>query len=425
MSYSLCNGTDVGRPLCVEIVERQALEHLHPLRYYPDKSLALFNTPNSKAYVMDAPEQAFYYLDHYDEFYRHPKTVNFEPAASCNLTCTQCFYYSDKYPENLPPKETPKLMPLELHNKIIDDMAAVQDDAYIEYCWRGEPLLNKKLPEMVAYAADKGFTTSIASNATLLNEDTAEALIDAGLYSFNFSIDGASSETFEKIRIGANYNQVVDNMKKFIELGEKRKNPPLYIVRNVNLEENAQEAMTLVDQWIDTVDIIVIQHEAVPERHNWHNLNSQESLDFQRYPCHLLFRNAMIGTNGNIGACNVWYKEEPHEVIGNVAANSFDDVWAGEEWSHRRKLALEGRYDEVPLCNGCDGVTCSSSVISKDYINDGKVFVRQHAANFIYTRVDNKKIHPELPWDVRKGLKLEPHLTRVWRALMNDLGKVA
>ena len=46
-------------------------------------------------------------------------------------------------------------------------------------------------------------------------------ILEAGLTRLRFSLDAATKETFEKIRIGADYESVMKNIERFVELRNK------------------------------------------------------------------------------------------------------------------------------------------------------------------------------------------------------------
>ena len=54
---------------------------------------------------------------------------------------------------------------------------------------------------------------TFTTNATLLNDTISKKIIDSGVDVVFFSVDGASKETFEKIRVGANFERVKENIR--------------------------------------------------------------------------------------------------------------------------------------------------------------------------------------------------------------------
>ncbi|MEE8106584.1 MAG: radical SAM protein [Planctomycetota bacterium] len=64
----------------------------------------------------------------------------------------------------------------------------------------GEPLLREDLPELVAHGTRRGLLMHINTNGTLLDDSRVRALADAGVASFNISLDGPDAETHDRLR---------------------------------------------------------------------------------------------------------------------------------------------------------------------------------------------------------------------------------
>jgi MoaA/NifB/PqqE/SkfB family radical SAM enzyme len=69
----------------------------------------------------------------------------------------------------------------------------------------------------VAYAAGRGVEVSTNSNLTLLTPARAERLVTSGLRRLQVSIDGATPETYERIRVRSNWQRVVGNLETLLE----------------------------------------------------------------------------------------------------------------------------------------------------------------------------------------------------------------
>jgi MoaA/NifB/PqqE/SkfB family radical SAM enzyme len=64
----------------------------------------------------------------------------------------------------------------------------------------GEPLLNRELPQIIRYLKGREVEVIINSNGTLLSPSLQENLIHNGLDEYRCSIDGATDETYARIR---------------------------------------------------------------------------------------------------------------------------------------------------------------------------------------------------------------------------------
>jgi len=196
-------------------------------------------------------EQTAEYLDYREKWNENPKNfivddfpihIDLETNTNCNLKCFMCFQSYD------PPK--PSKMETELFKKIIDE-GAKAGLCSIKTQYRGEPLLDKRMPQMVKYAKDKGILeVMFNTNATLLSEETAKALIEAGLDKIMCSVDGYTKDVYESVRIGANFGTVLNNIKNLQSLkksmGSKR---PIVRVQMVDTPRNHHQIEEYIKFW--------------------------------------------------------------------------------------------------------------------------------------------------------------------------------
>lgn len=78
----------------------------------------------------------------------------------------------------------------------------------------GELLLHPRFLHMVHLAKRKGLRAEITTNALRLQDTMAAGFLDAGLDQLVASIDGATAETFARIRSGASLDRVVENVRR-------------------------------------------------------------------------------------------------------------------------------------------------------------------------------------------------------------------
>jgi MoaA/NifB/PqqE/SkfB family radical SAM enzyme len=64
----------------------------------------------------------------------------------------------------------------------------------------GEPLLRADTVDVIRHGARRGLLMHLNTNGTLVTEETARALADAGLASVNLSLDGPDAETHDRLR---------------------------------------------------------------------------------------------------------------------------------------------------------------------------------------------------------------------------------
>ncbi len=85
----------------------------------------------------------------------------------------------------------------------------------------GEPFINPHLPEFISAIRGAGARPCLSTNATLLNETRARAALEAGVQHVQFSIDAGTRETYERIRTGARWANVIANARLFHDLRKR------------------------------------------------------------------------------------------------------------------------------------------------------------------------------------------------------------
>ena len=99
----------------------------------------------------------------------------------CNLKCIHCYAHAKARPEEN------ELSTAE-GKALIDDLAGMGVPVLLFS--GGEPLMREDLPEMAAYAVEKGMRAVISTNGTLIGRDTARELKEIGLSYVGISLDG-------------------------------------------------------------------------------------------------------------------------------------------------------------------------------------------------------------------------------------------
>lgn len=99
----------------------------------------------------------------------------------CNLKCLHCYAHARNIPFDN------ELTTME-GKKLIDDLAGFGVPVLL--ISGGEPLVRKDLPELAAYAVEKGMRAVISTNGTLITPQMADTLKKIGLSYVGISLDG-------------------------------------------------------------------------------------------------------------------------------------------------------------------------------------------------------------------------------------------
>ena len=119
-----------------------------------------YKTPNKKKDLCEKflkyrqlwKSQPYKIINNYKKNFREeikkikPLCIDLEVASICDLACPHCFREYLATPD--------KIIDFNLAKKIIDQAAEIGVYS-IKFNWRGEPLLNPKLPELIYYAKKK------------------------------------------------------------------------------------------------------------------------------------------------------------------------------------------------------------------------------------------------------------------------------
>lgn len=108
----------------------------------------------------------------------------------CNLKCIHCYAQAKDI-------EFENELSTEEGKALIDDLASFGSPVILFS--GGEPTIRKDLPELAAYAREKGMRAVISTNGTLIDRDLAKKLKDVGLSYVGVSLDGIR-ETNDKFR---------------------------------------------------------------------------------------------------------------------------------------------------------------------------------------------------------------------------------
>ncbi len=83
----------------------------------------------------------------------------------------------------------------------------------------GEPMLHSRFFDLVEYGAEHGAQLKIETNGQYLTKENCQRLKDAGVRSVQVSMDGASRETFNKMRVRGDFDEVVQGIRNIAEAG--------------------------------------------------------------------------------------------------------------------------------------------------------------------------------------------------------------
>ena len=136
--------------------------------------------------------------------------INWNITRACNLRCKHCYYDA-----SIPLKDE---LSTEQAFALIDDIVDTFGDNVRVTLGGGEPLMRKDLFEIIAYGKERGLSLVLASNGTLLTEDVAARLKNAGIEEIIIAIDG-TQQTHDSIRGNGVFKKTVKGVHACKEVG--------------------------------------------------------------------------------------------------------------------------------------------------------------------------------------------------------------
>jgi MoaA/NifB/PqqE/SkfB family radical SAM enzyme len=313
----------------------------------------------------------------------YPCLIEVEPTTRCNLKCRMC--------EHTYWREPQRDMSFKEFKKIIDQFPHLK---WIGLTGIGSSFLNKDFMKMLQYVKSKKIYVEIYDTFFLINREKAKELINLGIDRILPSIDAATKETYEKIRVGSDFETVVRNLKNLIEIKKERNLifPELsfhYIISKLNMHEVVKfiDFVHSIDPTAKKIAFTTLLHP-FKEVQGDYLLSVPEKIiqEAERRGKELGIR---IGWNFNvrdekcrplIGECTFWIIPfifaTGHVIIccagneansrefqkkysfGNILEKPFREIWNSEEYKKARKLIRQGI---CPMqCRGCPSFNTSS-----------------------------------------------------------------
>jgi len=288
-----------------------------------------------------------------------PVSVSIEPTTSCNLRCPECPSGKREFtrPTGMLQNDFFRSTIDELHKKV----------AYLIFYFQGEPYLNPKFLEMVAYASGKGIYTATSTNAHYLNDANAKKTVESGLDRLIISIDGTTQETYEQYRIGGDLKKVLEGAENIIKWKKELKSRTPHVIFQFLVvrpnEHQVEEVKALAKRTgvnevrFKTAQIYDFENgnPLIPTTGKYSRYKQDENgkygiknqlLDH----CWRLWHSTVITWDGLVVPC-CFDKDATHRM-GDLKNTSFTELWQGSAYTNFRASVLRSR-SEIEICKNC------------------------------------------------------------------------
>lgn len=287
-----------------------------------------------------------------------PFTIAIDIVSLCNFKCRFCFHSIDKDKlKNL--NFTPGFMDYDLFTKAIDQIAQFPGRLKkLALYMRGEPLLHKKLPDMISYAKKKKVAEliQVTTNGSLLSPKMNLSLSRSGLDELVVSVEALSSDQYKALTgFPIDFDKFTGNISDFYH---NKGQCNLYIkILDVGLKDS-KDKKKFYKIFSNICDKAFIEY-TLPQYQDvsYEKIKSDFKTDVRGDKvlkidvCTQPFLSLYILHNGDVCVCCVDYKGKI--VFGNVEANSLLNIWQSENLKKFRVMQLKKQRYLHYECKKC------------------------------------------------------------------------
>jgi len=289
-----------------------------------------------------------------------PAVIQLQTINACNASCIMCPYPLFK-------KEFPRgRMDDTLFEKVIAEIAERPEVHTFVPMLQNEPFLDKKLFDRIARFKQitRGrVEVELVTNGAFLTAEAIERIRDVELDVLDISLDAVSKQTYERIRIGLDFDEVIAGVERVIDAQLPRTS---VFVRMVKLRDNADEVRAFAARWrargipvfVYTAnnrvgalpefdDNLRLTRDQVPLIHRIGRRAARAWLGH----CPAPFATTDILHDGSVLLCtHDWARKE---ILGNVRDRTIADIWNGERMREIRAAVHRREYETLPACRDC------------------------------------------------------------------------
>jgi radical SAM protein with 4Fe4S-binding SPASM domain len=290
-----------------------------------------------------------------------PMHLDIESTSNCNLRCPMC---PRTIRVNAGTWRPNKNFDFELFKKIIDE--GIKEGLYaINLNNLGEPLLHPYLPEMIKYAKSRGLLdVFFHTNGVLLTEEISRKLVKSGLDKLIISIDSPYREKYDKIRIGANYDRVIENIEKLNEIKKELNSfTPTTRINMIKFPDVGEKELDdSIELFLPLVDSIGFLDYVDPFKKIGKDIEFPKHY-ISNFICSQPLTRLTIWEDGRVFPCCI----DPYGkcCLGDLNNNSLKEIWESKKLKAFRKKHFDGKFYEIDICRNCEAALDSDNYAKK------------------------------------------------------------
>lgn len=261
-----------------------------------------------------------------------------EATNSCNLTCIMC-------PRNTMTRKIDH-MGEEMFEKIIaeshDSLEFVSLNGY------GEPLLHPALFKYLEICRKYHVPTGISTNCTKLHSEMVEKLLAEGPDQLILAIDSVEKKSYEQVRVGAVFENVLENVKDFLKRREERGNRSFVVLQCIYMRETKHQIRHFRNYFS------AYTYDALRIRQLTYSGRNRQDADYKNRfnACYWLWMEPMILSNGTVVPC--CQDVNGKLALGNIREKSLAEMWQEGYIRELRRRHAKGERASIPICKTCN-----------------------------------------------------------------------
>ena len=304
----------------------------------------------------------------------YPSYLEVEATTKCPFKCVFCehTYWNEKSRD----------MSLAEFKRFIDQFPRLK---YIAFTGIGENFLNHDFMDMYRYLKVRHPTILIELYDMFYYIDkkvAGELINEIGLTQVYVSFDAATKETYEKVRVGSDFDRVVNNIRNFIRIREEEglRFPQItfhFIITKQNMHEISQYIHLVKELGGNRIFFTRLLHRFEEVKDLWVNVPQslmdeankvgedcgveiEWNMDVPRQKpaisnC-IEWTTPFIYVTGEVQPCCCLQEANNRKKLkslslGNIYNSGFRDIWRGKGYKELRRQILRGKIPEI--CRGC------------------------------------------------------------------------